>query len=120
MNAREIQLWHYDYEKKERVEDGTVSIYPIAMCMTNENMTQLLDNHLNRYNNHYKDGLAVGKMLHHVHRTGQGNVGRWALGVLIGLGEQEYTDHRNEAIVAFGKELKRMIDRGELNMGYMI
>ena len=120
MNPREITLTHYDYDKKEVVEDGVVSVHTVAKSMTNENMAQLLDNHLNRYNDQFRDGKAVGNMLHHTHRGCQANVGRWALGILVGLGEQEYTDARNEKIVALGKQLKQMLDNEELDMGYMI
>lgn len=120
MNAREIRLSHYDYDLNETIEDGTVSVHQVAKGMTNGNMAQLLDNHLNSFNDQYKSGLAVGNMLHHTHRSCQANVGRWALGLLVGIGEQEHTDQRNEKIVAVGKQLKEMIDSGELDMGWMI
>lgn len=120
MSAREIQLSHYDYDLKETVSDGEVSVRLVAKSMTNENMAQLLDNHLNSFDDQYKKGLAVGEMLHHTHRTLQASVGRWALGILIGLGRQKYTDARNEKIVALGQKLDAMIESGELNMGWMI
>ena len=120
MNSREIVLTHYDYDKNETVEDGVISVHVVAKSITNDNMAQLLDNHLNSFNDQYRNGQSVGKKLHGTHPSCQGNVGRWALGVLVGLGEEHYTDARNEKIVALGKELKRMIEKGELDMGYMI
>lgn len=120
MSEREIKLTHYDYDTKETIEDGTISTYDIAKCATPENIAEILTDWMNSFSRDYSTGVKIGKLLEGKHRTLQSSVGRMVLGILVGLGEQNYTDPRNEAIVALGKQLKEMLEDGTINMGYMI
>lgn len=120
MDEKEIKLSHYDYDKKEVIEDGAISTYAVAKSATTENMAEILTDWMNSFSRDYRTGVEIGKLLSGKHRTLQSSVGRMVLGILVGLGEQEYTDPRNEAIVALGKQLKEMLDEGTINMGYMI
>jgi hypothetical protein len=106
-----------DYEGKEvaKVHTGM-----LAKSLTTENMAELLQDYVNSGMKDYRDGAEVGKLLQTSHRTLQASAMRFALGIIIALGEQEYTDARNETPVAMGKQIKAMIEDGTLKMGYMI
>jgi hypothetical protein len=106
-----------DYEGKEvaKVHTGM-----LAKSLTLENMAELLQDFVNSGMKDYRDGAEVGKLLQTSHRTLQASAMRFCLGVIISLGEQEYTDARNETPVAMGKKIKAMINDGTLEMGYMI
>lgn len=97
-----------------------ISVYEIARNITEGQFADLLEDFLNNYNGDYTKGQRIGRMLHRTHRTLQGSAIRFALGIIVALGEQEYTDARNEKGVALGKKLKTMLDNDELDMGYMI
>jgi hypothetical protein len=97
-----------------------VPVSYVARHITEEQIADLLDDYMNKFSNEYKEGQRIGKMLQTSHRTLQGSVCRLLLGVLVGMGDTEYFDARNERAVALGKKLKEMIESGELNYGYMI
>jgi hypothetical protein len=105
------------YEKTGEVE---VSVSDVARTFTNEQFAEMLGDYMNCYCNEYKKGQEIGKLLQSQHRTLQGSVCRLLLGMLVGIGDTEYSDPRNEKAVAVGKQLKEMIEKGELNFGYMI
>jgi 2-hydroxy-3-keto-5-methylthiopentenyl-1-phosphate phosphatase len=106
-----------DYDGKEtaRVHTGM-----LAKSLTLDNMAELLQDYVNSGMKDMRDGEVVGKLLQTSHRTLQASVIRFCLGVIVSLGEQEYTDARNEMPVAMAKKIKAMLDNGELKAGWMI
>lgn len=97
-------------------------IHDFAKSMTPSDLAYLLESRCNSFSTDYRQGKEVGKNLHMSHPTLQATVFRYLLGIVVGLGEQEinYTDARNETAVATAKKIGRMIERGELELGYMI
>jgi hypothetical protein len=106
-----------DYEGKEV---ATVHIGMLAKSLTLENTAELLQDLVNSGMKDYRDGVEVGKHLRSSHRTLQASAIRFALGIIIALGEQEYTDARNEMPVAMAKQIKALVEDGTLKMGWMI
>ena len=106
------------YEKTGEVE---ISISDVAHALRDdEKFAEMLGDYMNTFANEYKKGQEIGKLLQSQHRTLQGSLARLFLGMLVGIGDTEYFDARNEKAVALGKQLKAMIEKGELNFGYMI
>lgn len=95
-------------------------ISTVAKTFTDEQFAEMLGDYMNTYCNEYQKGQEIGKLLQYQHRTLQGSVARLLLGMLVGIGDTKYFDERNEKAVALGKQLKEMIEKGELNFGYMI
>ncbi len=106
-----------DYEGKL---EGEVSVSEIARCISHEQFVYLFDNFLNYGMKDYREGYAVGRDLQHTHRSLQASAIRFALGVIVGLSEQEYTDARNEVPVETAKKIAKMLESGELEKGWMI
>lgn len=88
--------------------------------ITEEQIVDFLDDYMNQFCDEYKKGQRMGKMLQRSHRTLQGSICRLLVGMLVGMGDTEYFDARNEKAVALGKQIKAMIESGEMNFGYMI
>lgn len=97
-----------------------VPVYYVAKHITEEQIADLLEDYMNCFSNEYEKGQRIGRMLQRSHRTLQGSTVRLLLGILVGIGDTQYFDARNEKGVAVGKKLKEMIESGELNFGYMI
>lgn len=106
-----------DEKFEQKVE---LSVRDIAKVITNEQFAEMLGDYMNCFCNEYNKGQEIGKLLQNQHRTLQGSVARLLLGMLVGIGDTQYFDARNEKAVALGKQLKAMIESGELNFGYMI
>jgi hypothetical protein len=115
-----IALKEYDYDLKETVSKGEVSVHLCAKSMTFENFCYLLSEFMNMGGKDFRDGLRVGESFHSEHRTLQGLAVRFCLGIIVGLSKQEYTDARNETAVKACKKIAKMIEDDELQMGYMI
>jgi len=115
-----IKLYDYDYNKRERVETGTVSTSDVARCMTHENFVYLFDTFLNYGGKQYHEGLGVGEDLRHTHRTLQRSAIAFALGLIVGISDQEYTDARNEQAIETAKKIAEMYKNGELSVGMHI
>jgi len=113
-----LKSWNYDENKMETV--GEVSPYLLGKSMTEKDFARVISEFLNIGGKDYQVGIEVGKIERSDHRTLQGLLVRFCLGVIVGLSEQDYTDARNEKVVALGKKLAQMLKDGELNMGYMI
>ncbi len=97
-----------------------VSIYAIARSMTPENFAKLLDNYLNLGGKGFGEGKLVGLHLRHTHRTLQRLAVCFALGLIVGLSEQEYTDARNDEAIKTARKIAQMVRDGELPMGMYI
>ena len=115
-----VKLYDWDYDNRERVELGEVKVYDIARCMTHENFVYFFDNFLNCGAKEYREGKAVGSDLRYAHRTLQRLAVAFALGLLVGISDQEYTDARNETAIATAKKIAEMIEKGELPLGLYI
>ena len=110
MSKHMIQLSHYDYDKKETVEDGEVSVHAIAKALTIEQMAELLDNYANNYSATYGHGMKIGEILRSSHRTLQRSVIVVLTGIISGLAHQEYTDLRNERAIALASKIEALFD----------
>jgi hypothetical protein len=91
-----------------------VSIYQICKALTTEDMAKLLDEYVN---SRYPDGKKIGEKLRFTHRTIQRSIVVFALDIIIGIADQEYTDARNEVAIETAKKIKEMEYRGELQVG---
>lgn len=101
--------------------DTEISVFDITKNLTRRNLADILSEWLNMGFKDYKDGVALGKMFQTEHRTMQGVIIRFCLGVIIGMSKDvQYTDARNETPIEMGKKLAKMVEDGELNMGYLI
>jgi len=110
-----IKIKDYDGNITSEVSTGGV-----ARAVTEEQFADIISNFCNYGMKDFRVGKDIGKILQSDHRTLQASAIRLALGIIIGLSEQEHTDARNETPVDMGKKIARMIEDGTLNMGYMI
>jgi hypothetical protein len=113
----EIQLHHWDYDKEERIEDGTVSTAQIAQCVTEEGLVELFDDLLNYGGRGYKVGLVVGKAFHHKHPTIQRSAIAFCLGFILRMADTPWADGRNQTAVETAKKIQALADNGELPLG---
>lgn len=94
--------------KNERTEHlSTVARYMNAVQFSN-----LLDNFLNVGGKREQDGFIVGLMARRMHRTLQGNLMEFLLGVIRGLSYQEHSDARNESALRTAKQITQDMDDG--------
>jgi len=97
-----------------------VPVRYISDHITEGQIVDFLDDYMNCFCDEYKKGQRMGKMLQRSHRTLQGSICRLLIGMLVGMGDTDFFDARNEKAVALGKQIKAMIETGEMNFGYMI
>ena len=110
-----IDLRNYQGEDLGEVDTSTV-----ARCMTSENFAYLLDCYLNYGGKDFPNGKDVGEKLQRTHRTLQRLAVAFALGVIVGISDQDYTDARNETAIATAKKIAEMVEDGELPLGMHI
>jgi len=116
-----IQLMQRNPETgREEPGDETISIYALARSMTPENFTKLFDQYINLGSKGFPEGKQIGLNLRNTHRTLQRLAICFALGLVIGLSEQQYSDARNETAIETAKKLARMVGNGELPTGMYI
>ena len=119
--ATNIQLMQRNPDTgREEPGDETVSIYALARSMTPENFTKLFDQYINLGSKGFSEGKQIGLNLRFTHRTLQRLAICFALGLVIGLSEQQYSDARNETAIETAKKLARMVENGELPTGMYI
>ena len=119
MSTKIILREYNDYRPEAEID--TVETRLLARNISSsDTFAEILDNYLNHGMKDYREGLAVGRCLTRTHRSLQASAIRFALGIILGLSEQEYTDARNETPVEMGKKIYKMIEDGDLEMGYMI
>lgn len=111
-----IVLEQYDYSKKETVTLGEVTSGMIARSINAEQLADIIDDYLNGMH-HANDGLKVGQALLGTHPTLQRLAVVFALDLICGLAEKQYTDGRNEDAIATAKKIKSMMNNGELPLG---
>ena len=118
-NKIHIKDWNPESHMTEPTGE-TVSIYAIARSITPDNFAKLLDNYLNLGGKGFSEGKLVGLHLRHTHRTLQRLALCFALGMIVGLSEQEYTDARNETAIETAQKIAQMVRDGELPTGMYI
>ena len=113
-----ILLRAYNSETSRHEETGeTLTTYQLARSMTELNFASLLDEYLNLGGKGFREGKQVGLQLRDTHRTLQRLVICFALGIVSGLAEQQYTDPRNETAIQTARRIVELISQGELPFG---
>jgi hypothetical protein len=115
----ELKEWNMETRKMELTGE-VVSIHRIANSMTPENFARLFEKYLNLGGKQFEDGQDIGQLLRRTHRTLQRLAICFALGLIVGLSEQEYTDPRNEEAIKTAKKVAQMVQNGELSMGFYL
>ena len=112
-----IKLHHWDYDKKETVEDGEVSTSQIARCIGKDELVELFDDLLNYGGRGYSVGKQVGEDFRTHHRTIQRSAVAFAFGLIVGISKQEHTDARNAQAIETAKYIAKLFDEGSLPLG---
>ena len=122
MSNNTIQILQWNPETCLREPTGEqISIYKVAKSMSPENFAKLFENYLNLGGKQLQEGRLIGLHLRHTHRTLQRLAICFALGMIVGLSEQDYTDARNEEAIKTAKKLAEMIKNGgELPLGFYL
>ena len=115
-----VTLTKYDYDTKETVVVTETDTRTIARSLDTETMAELLSDYANSGAKGMLEGERVGDALTHTHRTLQRLVVCWIIGILRELGEQEYTDARNETAIETARKIGEMYDDGMLPLGRFI
>jgi hypothetical protein len=119
--ATTIQLMQRNPETgREEPSGETISIYALARSMAPENFTEFFDQYLNLGAKGFQEGRQIGMNLRTTHRTLQRLAICFAIGLVIGLSEQQHSDARNETDIETAKKLARMVEKGELPTGMYI
>ena len=119
--ATTIQLLQRNPETgREEPGDETISIYALARSMTPGNFTKLFDQYLNLGAKGFSEGKQIGLNLRSTHRTLQRLAICFAIGLIIGLSEQEHSDARNETAIKTAKIVAQMMEEDELPLGLYI
>ena len=120
-NVTTIQIMQRNPETGIDEPNGeTVSTYTLVRSMTPENFTRLFDEYLNHGGKGFPEGKRIGLNLRSTHRTLQRLAICFALGLIIGLSEQEHTDARNQMAIETAKKLAQMMEEGDLPLGLYI
>ena len=121
MNHNTIQITDWNAETRCREATGEeISINKIARSMTEETFARLLEDFLNLGGKQFDEGLAIGQRLQRTHRTLQRQAICFALGMIVGLSKQDYTDARNKTAIDTAKLLAQMVKKGELPLGFYL
>jgi hypothetical protein len=112
-----VELKSYNYDTKQVESEGEVSLWLVSKNMKLEDLCYLLDEWINcNGSSGFRTGQRMGQKFQETHRTLQGLLVNWALGILVGLAEQDprFTDARNKTAVETAIKIKEMLERGEL------
>lgn len=113
-----IRLKAYNPDTSRNEETGeNIDVYSLAKSLTLENFAALLDDYLNLGGKGYREGREIGLQLRYTHRTLQRLAICFALGLIAGLSEQEFTDPRNETAIQTAKKVVKLLEEGELPVG---
>lgn len=110
----EITINNYSGEEVLETTSGQ-----IARSVSPEQLAHIIDDFLNG-RGRTNVGLEVGQTLTTTHPTLQRLAVVFAVNMLCGLAEREYTDDRNKTAIATAKKIKAMVDNGELPVGAYI
>lgn len=116
----DITIYKHDPETDGDVAVATFSPTAVAKAMELEDFAEVLQEFLNYGFKEYADGYAVGHRCRRAHRTIQRSIIAFALGIIAGISEQEYTDARNETAIETAKKLHDMVANGDLPVGMLI
>jgi hypothetical protein len=98
-----------------------VSTHAIGRVIQPEQFAYIIDTKLNSMaSDPMHEGIKVGACLRRTHRTLQRAVVGFALGILYGISQQEYTDDRNRTAIETAKKVAAQIDDDELLIGQFI
>lgn len=92
--------------------DVTVSIHDIAKAINVQQLAAILEDTLNGYN--MGKGTDVGKYLTNAHPTLQGVAINFFLDALMAMGNQSYTDRRNETGVRTCRKIRELLNDGRI------
>ena len=113
-----IHIKEYNSDSGRHEDTGeTLSTHTLARSMTSENFTSLFDDFLNLGGKDFREGKEIGLQLRFTHRTLQRLAICFALGTIVGLSEQDYTDPRNETAIQTAQKVAQMLEAGELPLG---
>jgi hypothetical protein len=116
-----IQLMQRNPETgREEPSEETISTFTLARSMNSENFAKLLDAYLNFGGKGFPEGNQMGLNIPSTHRTLQRLAICFALGLIIGLSEQQYSDARNETAIKTAKMIAQMMEEGNLPLGLYI
>ena len=111
-----LKAWNSDTGCNEATGE-MLSVYSLAKSLTTGNFANLLEDYLNLGGKGYREGREIGLQLRYTHRTLQRLVICFALGLIAGLSEQEFTDPRNETAIQTAKQIVQRLENGELPVG---
>lgn len=97
-----------------------LSSFTIARSLTPDNFARLFEDYLNLGAKGFQEGKQAGLKLCKSHRTLQRLAVCFALGLIVGLSQQEQTDIRNGAAIQTAKKLVAMVEQDELPLGMYI
>ncbi len=117
--AIRLKEWSADTQRTEETGE-TISVNQVAKSMTLENFAALLDDFLNLGGKDFQEGKEVGMQMRFTHRTLQRLAVCFAFGIIAGLSEQQRTDPRNETAIQTAQKIARMLEEGELPLGFYI
>jgi hypothetical protein len=107
-----------DYDGNDITE---VHIGNLARSLSAEQFAELFDDFLNSGGKDQQEGEQSGKILQSTHRTLQASAIRWCFGFLKGISKDVvYTDARNEKAIIAAKQVTEMVEKGEINYGWMV
>lgn len=115
-----IQLKHYDYDTKEYIEDGEMTVPQLARCLDAEQMGTLLVDWLNSYTSAIKSGETIGKIIDESHRTLQGLAVNMMVSALLQIGKDGYSDPRNQEAVATCSFIRNAVSSGQIKFNSFI
>lgn len=116
-SAGKVELKEYDYDARQTISRGEVSLWLLAKNLKLEDLCYLLDEWVNVHGSSvYRTGEQMGQKFQETHRTLQGLLTNLCLSILVGLGRQElrFTDDRNRRAVEACQKLAQFIENGEL------
>ena len=115
-----IGVKDYDGNEVGDIHIGMLARSMLARSMSTEQFTKLFDDFLNLGGKDFINGKAVGEQLRFTHRTLQRLAISFALGIIVGISDQERTDPRNEQAILTAKKIAEMVENNELLLGMYI
>lgn len=105
----EINVEDYSYEGRAPKEPK--NIYDLAHHLSNN----ANGGYISGFSS-FKKGVSLGLYLRREHRTLQGNIINFLLGIICGLAEQKYTDPRNETGVDACKKIREDLENENIHL----
>lgn len=113
-----VELTKYDYDTKEVKNLGKVDLHTLVHCLSLENLAFILDSFCNSYDPGFPKGVKLGQMFQETHRTLQGVITNFCLGILVGLGQNVDLrfgcDPRNQKAIETCQKIAKLLENKEL------